>query len=36
MAKKSKRVKTKSGRSKTKAGSGMKAKATKLLARIGA
>ena len=36
MAKKSKRVKTKIGRSKPKARSGMKAKATKLLARIGA
>ena len=36
MAKKSKHVKTHRGRSKPKAKSGMKAKATKLLARIGA
>jgi len=36
MAKKSKRVKTKRGQSKPKTKSGMKAKATKLLARIGA
>jgi predicted SnoaL-like aldol condensation-catalyzing enzyme len=36
MAKKSKRVKTKSGRAKPKARPGMKAQGTKLLARIGA
>src|ERR1700722_8968594 len=36
MAKKSKRVKTKSRRTKPKAKAGMKARATKLLARIGA